>query len=117
METSSISPSTQRSLINATSLEKSTEASPTVKADFNKSSKKIDKIVRKINSKNAENTDHQTTERSGKSNNIKRQVIYLDSTNSLQLENVKGPPQTKQAPKHDFTKDIQDIQAESTNTK
>ena len=76
METISNCPSTQRPQIIATSLlDKSSDASPFFKVAFNKSTKKINKIVQKINSENAWYTDHQTSERSHKSNNIEPQVI------------------------------------------
>ena len=85
METSSNSPTTQGPQIIATSsLTKDNDPSSSLNINFNKSTKKIDKIVQKKTQKTSETQKPQFPNEDN-SINFEPQVIYLDSSSWLQL--------------------------------
>ena len=97
METSSISPLTQRSqLIATSSLDINNDNNTNEVLEFNKSRKKIDKIVKKINTLTAENAINKTPEQQRTTNIREPQVIFLDSSNSPNGESVIELNQTEQ---------------------
>ena len=80
METSSFSPRTQGpQLIATSSLDNNNAIKPNEKLDFNRSTKKIDKILKKISTMNAENATNVTPEQQSTTNIPETQVIFLDS--------------------------------------
>ena len=93
METSSMSPQTQRpQLIATSSLDNNTSRKNDQDLDFNKSTKKLDKIVKKINIINAEEEHHEQVETT---NSAEPQVIYLDSSNSPNGTDYIQPSQSE----------------------
>ena len=97
METSSISPRTNRpQLIASSSLENNNSNNAKKPIQFNKSTKKIDKIVDKINILNAENANINTPVQQNTSIITEPQVIYLDSSNSPHNESVIELIQTEE---------------------
>ena len=68
------------------------------KMDFNKSTKKNDKIVKKINTMNAENATNVIPEQQNTTNIPETQVIFLDSSNSPNEESITGLIRMEQAP-------------------
>ena len=99
METSSLSPRTQASqLIAMSSLDNSNAINTNEELDFNKSTMKIDKIGKKINTMNVENATIVTPEQQNTTNIPETQVIFLDSSNSPYEENTTELIQTEQAP-------------------
>ena len=97
METSSISPRTNRpQLIASSSLENNNSNNAKELIQFNKSTKKIDKIVDKINILNAENANINTPVQQNTSIITEPQVIYLDSLNSPHNESVIELIQTEE---------------------
>ena len=100
METSTLSPQTQRpQLITTTSLDNNTSRNNDQDIDFNKSTKKLDKIVKKINTINAEKEQVETIhEQVETTNSPEPQVIYLDSSDSPNGADDIQPSQSEQAP-------------------
>ena len=113
METSSMSPQTQRpQLIATSSLGNNTPSNNDQDLEFNKSTKKIDKNVEKINTINAvkEHPEQEDT-----INSPEPQVIYSDSSNSSNGADYTQPSQSEQAPNGD--KAIAELQQPSTSNK
>ena len=89
-----MSPQTQRpQLIATTSLDNNTSRNND--QDLDKSTKKLDKIVKKINTINAEKENHEQVDTT---NSPEPQVIYLDSSNSPNGADDIQPSQSEQAP-------------------
>ena len=94
-----MSPQTQRpQLMAASSLDNNTPSNNDQDLDFNKSTKKLDKIVEKINIINAVKGNHEQKETT---NSPEPQVIYLDSSNSPNGADYTQPSQSEQAPNGD----------------
>ena len=90
---------TQRpQLIATSSLDNNTPRNNDQDLDFNKSTKKLDKIVEKINIINAEKEHHEQVETT---NSPEPQVIYLDSSKSPNGAEYIQPSQSEQAPNGD----------------
>ena len=91
-----MSPQTQRpQLIAASSLDNNTPSNNDQDLEFNKSTKKLDKIVEKINTINAVKEYQETI------NSPEPQVIYLDSSNSPNGADYTQPSPSEQAPNGD----------------
>ena len=96
METSTMSPKTQSpQLIASTSLDTNSLRDDNQDIDFNKSTKKLDKIVKKINTINAEKEEKEQAEPTNSPEPI---VIYLDTSNSPNGADQIQSPQSEQAP-------------------
>ena len=96
METSKMSPKTQSpQLIASTSLDTHSLRDDNQDIDFNKSTKKLDKIVKKINTINAEKEEKEQIETTNSPEPI---VIYLDTSNSPNGADQTHSPQSEQAP-------------------
>ena len=101
METSTMSPKTQSpQLIASTSLDTNSLRDDNQDIDFNKSTKKLDKIVKKINTINAEREEKEQAEPTNSPEPI---VIYLDTSNSPNGEDQIQSPQSEQAPNGEIT--------------
>ena len=99
MKTSSMSPQAQRPQLSATSsLDNNTPRNNDHDIDFNKFTKKLDKIVENINIINAEKEHHEQVETI---NSPEPQVIYLDSSNSPNGADYIQPSQSEQVPNGD----------------
>ena len=91
-----MSPQTQSpQLIASTSLDTNTLRDNNQDLDFNKSTKKLDKIVKKINTINAEKEHNEQVE---PTNSPEPQIFYLDTSNSPNGADHIQPPQSEQAP-------------------
>ena len=101
METSKMSPKTQSSqLIASTSVDNNSLRDNNQDPDFNKSTKKLDKIVKKINTINAEKEEKEQAETTNSPEPI---VIYLDTSNSPNGADHIQSPQSEQAPNGEIT--------------
>ena len=96
METSTMSPQTQKPQLTATSsTENNTPRNNAQELTFNKSTTKLDLIVEKITTINAEKDHHNQAETP---NRPDPQVIYLDSSNSPNGADYTNQSQSEQAP-------------------
>ena len=94
-----MSPQTQRPQLTATSsFDNNIPRNNEQDLEFNKSTKKIDKIVEKINTFNAVK---EQPEQKDNTNSPGPHVIYLDSSNSPNGANYTQPSQSDQAPNGD----------------
>ena len=101
METSKMSPKIQSPQLTAsTSLDTNSMRDDNQDIDFNKSTKKLDKIVKKINTINAEKEEKEQIETTNSSEPI---VIYLDTSNSPNGTDQIHSPQSEQAPNGEMT--------------
>ena len=101
METSTMSPKTQSpQLIASTSLDTNSLRDNNQDLDFNKSTKKLHKIVKKINTINAEKEEKEQAEPTNSPEPI---VIYLDTSNSPNGADHIQSPQSEQAPNGETT--------------
>ena len=108
-----MSPQTQRTqLIAASSLDNNTPSNINQDLDFNKSTKKLDKIVEKINIINAVKEHHEQKE---SIDCPEPQLIYLDSSNSPKGADYTQPSKSEQAPNGD--KATAEFQQPSTSNK
>ena len=100
-ETSTMSPKTQSpQLIASTSLDTNSLRDDNQDIDFNKSTKKLDKIVKKINTINAEKEEKEQAEPTNSPEPI---VIYLETSNSPNGADQIQSPQSEQAPNGEIT--------------
>ena len=101
METSKLSPKIQSHQLTAsTSLDTNSMRDDNQDIDFNKSTKKLDKIVKKINTINAEKEEKEQIETTNSPEPI---VIYLDTSNSPNGSEQIHSPQSEQAPNGEMT--------------
>ena len=101
METSKMSPKIQSPQLTAsTSLDTNSMRDDNQDIDFNKSTKKLDKIVKKINTINAEKEEKEQIETTNSPEPI---VIYLDTSNSPNGTDQIHSPQSEQAPNGEMT--------------
>ena len=96
-----MSPKTQSpQLIASTSLDTNSRRDDNQDIDFNKSTKKLDKIVKKINTINAEKEEKEQAEPTNSPEPI---VIYLDTSNSPNGADHIQSPQSEQTPNGEIT--------------
>ena len=96
-----MSPKTQSpQLIASTSLDTNSLRDDNQDIDFNKSTKKLDKIVKKINTINAAKEEKEQAEPTNSPEPI---VIYLDTSNSPNGADQIQSPQSEQAPNGETT--------------
>ena len=101
METSKLIPKIQSPQLTAsTSLDTNSMRDDNQDIDFNKSTKKLDKIVKKINTINAEKEEKEQIETTNSPEPI---VIYLDTSNSPNGTDQIHSPQSEQAPNGEMT--------------
>ena len=101
METSKLIPKIQSPQLTAsTSLDTNSRRDDNQDIDFNKSTKKLDKIVKKINTINAEKEEKEQAEPTNSPEPI---VIYLDTSNSPNGADHIQSPQSEQAPNGEIT--------------
>ena len=102
METSKLSPKTQSpQLTTSTSLDTNSMRNDNQDIEFNKSTKKLDKIVKKINTINAGKEEKEQIESTNSPEPI---VIYLDTSNSTNGTDQIHSPQSVQAPNGEMTR-------------